>query len=150
MRFTIQRRLAADVLGCGLKRVWFDIERAEEIKESITKADIRRLISDGAIREKPVQSISRFRIRKKNEQKKKGRQRGHGRRKGKKTAREGKKELWVKKIRLQRTLIRTLKEKKLVSQKHYTELMKKAKGGFFRSKRHIKIFIEDQEMVSKK
>ncbi len=149
MILTIQRRLAAQVMDIGLDRVWFDTERLEEVKESITRADIRRLISDGAIREKPKIGISKARTRKAKEQKRKGRQKGSGAKKGKKTARTGKKELWVIKIRLQRKFLKLLKEKEIIEQKIYSNLMRKAKGGFFRSKRHIKLYIEDQELVKK-
>jgi len=149
MIFTIQRRLASAVMGCGKKRVWFDETRLEEIKESITKADVRRLVADGAVREKPENSNSKARIRKSKDQKRKGRQKGHGRRKGKKTAREGKKELWVKRIRVQRKLLKTLKENGLIELKVYRNLSRKAKGGFFRSKRHIKLYAEDNELIKK-
>tara|TARA_Y100000034_G_scaffold133672_1_gene199823 strand:+ start:455 stop:901 length:447 start_codon:yes stop_codon:yes gene_type:complete len=147
MVYSLQKRLAADIMDVGLKRVWFDETRLEEITKTITKADIKRLIADGAIREKPEKSISKFRIRKAKEQKKKGRQKGHGSRKGKKTARSGKKELWVAKIRVQRTFLKELKEKKILNQENYRNLMRKAKGGFFRSKRHIKLFMEDRELT---
>ncbi len=146
---TLQKRLAADILDVGLKRVWFDETRLDEITKTITKADIKKLISDGAIREKPIQSISKFRARKIKDQKRKGRQKGHGSRKGKKTARTGKKELWVQKVRVQRNFLKDLKEKKLLEQKDYKEIKMKIKGGFFRSKRHIKLFVDDKEMIKK-
>ncbi len=149
MRFTIQRRLAADVIGCGLKRVWFDEERLDEIKEAITKADIKRLVSDGAIREKPKRNTSKARARKIKEQKKKGRRKGHGSRKGKKTARTGKKEVWVAKIRVQRNFLKNLRDKELIDKNTYRELFMKSKGGFFRSKRHMKLYLEDNELIKK-
>ena len=64
MMLKLQKRLAADVLGCSEKRVLFDQDRLEDIKEAITKLDIRSLIADGTIREKPIKGISRARARK--------------------------------------------------------------------------------------
>ena len=63
-------------------------------------------------------------------------------RKGKKTARLPKKKSWMARIRSQRKFIKELKEKKILKNKVISELRSKAKGGFFRSKRHIKITIE--------
>jgi ribosomal protein L19E len=37
-----------------------------------------------------------------------------------------------------------LKEKKIIDDKLYRELYLKSKGGFFRSKRHIKIYLEER------
>ena len=43
------------------------------------------------------------------------------------------------KIRNQRKFLKELKDKKIISKEINTNLRSKAKGGFFRSKRHIKI-----------
>ena len=45
-----QKRLAAYILKCSPKKVKFDETKLEEIKEAITKADIRGLIAQGIIR----------------------------------------------------------------------------------------------------
>ena len=44
MRLTSQRRLASQVLKAAKKRVWFNQEGLLEIKEAITKADIKNLM----------------------------------------------------------------------------------------------------------
>ena len=142
MKLDTQKRIAASIIGCSKNRVVLDSERLEEIKEAITKTDIRSLIKDGAISEKPVQGTSKSRARKNKSQKKKGLKAGMGSRKGKSTARLPKKKAWMSKIRVQRKFIKELKDKKLVNQKQYSELRSKSKGGFFRSKRHIKIFLD--------
>ncbi len=41
MNLRSQKRVAADVLGIGVTRVWFNPEKKEDIKKAITKADIR-------------------------------------------------------------------------------------------------------------
>lgn len=150
MKLKIQKRLAADVLGCSEKHVRFDNERLDEIKESITKTDIKSLIKDSAIYCIPKRGVSRVRARKIQKQKSKGQRCGKGSRKGKKTARLPRKEKWMIKIRTQRELLRSLKDGEVVDQKIYRELYKKAQGGFFRSKRHIKLYIEEHDLTKKK
>ena len=142
MKLNTQKVLAAGLLKCSKKRVIFDIERLEEIKEAITKADLRGLIKDKAISSKPIKGISRGRARKRQEQRRKGRQKGHSSKKGKKTARLPKKKKWIIKIRNQRNFLKELKDKKIINKRMNSDLRSKAKGGFFRSKRHIKIFLE--------
>ncbi len=149
MKLKTQKRLAAQVLKCSKKRIKFDEERLEDIKESITKADIRALVIDKAISKKKKKGISRVRARKRQEQRKKGKQKGHGSRKGKKTARAPKKKDWMNKIRLQRSVLKNFKDKGLIDNASFRDLYKKAKGGFFRSKRHIKIYLEEHKLIKK-
>lgn len=149
MELKLQKRLAADVMGCSEKRVLLDPDRLSDIKEAITKLDIRSLISDKAIKKKPVKGISRVRARKTALQKRKGKRKGAGSRKGKKTARISKKRIWIGKIRVQRAFLKELRDKDLISKADYHSLYSKSKGGFFRSKRHIKLYIEERRLVKK-
>ena len=149
MQLNTQKRLAAQLLKCGINRVWFDETRLEDIKEAITKADLRTLINDGAINDKPVIGNSKFRARKIALQKRKGKRKGVGSRKGKKTARLPKKEAWMAAIRIQRELLKTLREKEIISKSSYQKLYLKAKGGFFRNRRHIKLYIEEHNLIQK-
>lgn len=144
-----QRRLAAELLKCSEKRVCFDKESLEDIKEAITKADIRGLISGKVITKKPVKSISKVRARKIRLQKIKGRQKGQGSRKGKYTARNPKKEVWANKVRLQRSFIKILREKEVLTKSDYQKIYLKIKGGFFRSKRHIKLYLQEHGLIEK-
>ena len=43
------KRMAADLLKCGVTKVWIDPEKVEEAKKAITKEDVRRLIKTGII-----------------------------------------------------------------------------------------------------
>jgi large subunit ribosomal protein L19e len=149
MELTVQRRLAAEVMGCSPKKVWFDPDKLAEIKEAITKADIRGLMNSGLIQQKPTKGISKGRARHLKHQKRKGRRKGHGSRKGTATARLPRKKVWISKVRLQREFIRTLKDKKLVTLDVYHDLYQKSKGGFFRNKRHIKIYLEERGILKK-
>ena len=147
MKLRIQKRLAAQILKCSEKRILFDSSRLDEIKEAITKADIRGLIAVKAITKKPVKGISKVRVRKRKRQRSKGRQRGFGSKKGKKTARLPKKKAWANRVRIQRDFIKKLRDKKVISKKDYQNIYMKIKGGFFRSKRHIKLYLKERGLV---
>lgn len=150
MKLGSQKKLVGKILKASPKRVVFDQARLQDIKESITRIDLKTMIREGVARLKPVKSISRFRIRKNKAQKKKGRQKGQGSRKGKATARSPKKEKWMNKIRSQREFIAALRENKSISQETYRMLYKRSKSGFFRSKSHIKLFLKDSDLFLKK
>lgn len=147
MNLKTQKRIAADVLKASGKRVWFNALNFVDIKEAITKQDIKKLIGKGIIRVKPKEGVSRGRARKILSQKQKGRRKGVGSRKGKSTARLGSKETWMNAIRAQRKLLTVLKEKGVISVKVYQDLRSKSKGGFFRSRRHIHLYLKDRGLV---
>lgn len=147
MKLRVQKRIAADVLKCSPKRVVFDTAKLKEIKEGITKSDIRGMIIDNFISKRRIKGISNARSKKIKVQKTKGRQKGHGSRKGKKNARTPKKELWMNKVRLQRNFLRILKEKNAIENKIYWDLYRKIKGGFFRSKRHLQLYITEKKLA---
>lgn len=145
-----QKRLAAQIMKCSPDRVWLDPEMLDEIKEALTKANVRGLISSGAIVKKPTHSTSRGRIRKALIQKRKGRGKEPSKRKGKATARRPAKEEWMNKTRLLRATLTDLKEKGELDVKNYRSLYMKVKGGFFRSKRHLSMYLEEQGLLNKK
>lgn len=147
MKLNTQKKLAGKVSKASPKRVKLDPTRYEEIKESITKADIRSMIKDGAIKVIQKKGISRVRANKIKVQKSKGRRKGPGKMKGKKTARAPKKITWMNKIRLQRKLLRALKDGGKIDTEIYRQLYLKSKGGFFRSKRHLKLYLEDNKLI---
>lgn len=146
MKLTTQKRLAAAILDCSPKRVKFDPKRLNDIKEAITKGDLKVLINEKGITRDPARGISRVRARKRAEQRAKGLQKGPGSRKSKPTARNTKKDMWIKKVRIQRSFIKELKEKQIINAATYKNLYRKSKGGFFRSKRHIKLYIEEHDL----
>ena len=121
----------------------------DEIKEAITKIDIKNLIGNGIIEKKALIGTSRSRIRKKIIQKRKGRQKGAGSRKGSKMARLSKKKRWISTIRAQRDFLKHLREKGAIGKDLYRDIYLKSKGGFFRSKRHIKVYINERGLSKK-
>jgi large subunit ribosomal protein L19e len=150
MRLTVQKRLAAEILDCSPKKVWADPERLEEIKEAITKQDLRDLIKRGLIIKKSLPQHSRGRARLNKIQRKKGRSKGLGHRKGKFTARNPKKKLWMANVRTQRALLKELREKGIIERKACAQLLRKVKGGFFRSRRHIKLYLSEHRLLKLK
>src|SRR3989344_5392357 len=100
MMLKSQKRIAAQVLKCSPKKVVFDIEKLSEIKEAITKQDIKTLISDGLVKRVRGNEQSKSRSRARAVQRGKGRQRGHGSRKGTAASRLSRKKRWIGKIRL--------------------------------------------------
>jgi len=150
MKLKLQKRLASSVLKGSKKRIRFEPEVLDEIKEVLTKDDVRGMISRGLIRIKQKKGVSRVRAKKKAKQRTKGLRNGPGKRKGTKNARTPDKEIWMKKIRLQRKFLKELYNKEYLNPQIYRKLYNKAKGGFFRSKRHIKLYIDDNDLVVKK
>jgi len=150
MKLKLQKRLASEVLKCSPKRVIFDNSQLTEIKEGITKGDIRSLIKGKAIKEKQKKGTSRLSAKKRQKQRKKGRQRGPGTKKGTKNARNSQKRQWINKVRKQRIFIKELRDKELISRLTYRQLYLKAKGGFFRSLRHLKIYMNENKLFEKK
>jgi large subunit ribosomal protein L19e len=149
-KLTLQKKLAADVLGVSKFKIWFDEESLEDIKQAITRVDIKKLVNEGRIGVKPTKGQSRGNARKNQKQKQKGRQRGQGSRRGKKKTRMDEKRTWINRIRLQRTILKGLKAKSLLTTGNFRNLYLKAKGGFFRSKRHLKMYIDENKLFNKK
>jgi len=92
-----QKRMAAEILGCGENRVWIDPDpdNMKSVADCITRNDIRIAINWGLIRAKQKKGISSGRRKHQAAQKKKGRQRGPGSRKGAKYARTPRKREWI-------------------------------------------------------
>jgi len=145
-----KRRMISSSKGVGLKRIKFESSALDEIKNAITKSDSRGLIKRGVIVIKKKKGSSRARARKKIVQKRKGRQKGKGSRKGKRTARLPRKRSWINKIRAQRNLLKELRSKEIITKKVFNTVYKKTKGGFFRSRRHIRTYLGEHNLISEK
>lgn len=143
----LQKKLASRILKTGTKRVKIKPGEEKTVKEAITKFDVKKLIKKKIIQKKQKKGISRVRANKIRKQKQKGRRKGKGSRKGKASARTNPKKTWINKIRAQRKLINSLKNKKKISKKTYRELYLKSKGGFFRSVNHIKLYIKENNLL---
>jgi len=144
MEVAAQRRLAAKILKCGESRVWMDPAKLGEISQAITAADVRRLIGSGIIAEAPKTGVSTGR---KNyniaAQKRKGRRKGKGSRKGSLGSRFSRKRTWINLVRSQRKLLKELLASGKIDKKLYKDLYRKSGGGYFRSRAHVQMHIEE-------
>jgi large subunit ribosomal protein L19e len=145
----LQKRLASKLLKCSPQRIVFDTSKLSEIKDAITKFDVRGLINKGIISKLPVHGTSHFHARKITVQKRRERRKGAGSRKGRFAARADEKFVWMNTVRAQRSFLKRLKSKSLVSTGDFKMLYAKSKGGYFRSVQHLKLFINEQGLIKK-
>lgn len=142
-----QKRIASEVLGCGLHRVWLDPEASADIAVAITRADIRELVAAGSVKAIPVKGVSRGRARIRDAKRKYGHRKGQGKRKGTKGARNPRKEQWMKKIRALRKELKQMREDGSLDRSTFCKVYRKAKGGEYRSVAHLKTHLESEKLI---
>lgn len=140
-----KRELVARILGVGSNRVRFEPDRLEDVGDSITRENIRSLVNSGAIWTVQRKGTSRGRsVDKKSVWKIHGK--GPGSKKGKRTARVGKKEVYVVRVRSMRYHLRVLKERKDINNDVYWNLYKKVNGGQVRSLAHLRDLVKEAKV----
>lgn len=137
MNLKNQRRMAAQLLKCGVHRVWIDPNDMESLEDAITRADIRIAIHNGTIQRMPVAGQSRQRTRHRRAQRLKGRRRGAGSRKGASNARDPRKAGWIRTIRPLRAALRELRSSGKIDIRTYRTYYRQAKGGMFKGRVHM-------------
>lgn len=142
MQITNQKKMAAQLLKCGVNRVWIDPHRVDQVATAVQKDDIREYIEEGWIRAMPIQGISRSRARVIAAQKAKGRRKGQGKRSGTHNARNPRKNRWMSNIRAQRRILKELRADGTLQPSKYRYYYRKAKGGSYRSIAHMKTQME--------
>ena len=136
--YTLQKRLAAKLLGVGKNRVWLSPPRLGEIGDAITKADVEGLIKEGAIKKLPVLGVKRRAGKVRQLQKRKrGRTTGRKRR----IVKEGKRQ-YIHRVRKLRNFISTLKQQGLIDIKQHKSLRKDVKSGLIKTKQDINFRIK--------
>ena len=127
MNLKKKKTLAAKTLGGGKERIVFLEPRLDEIKEAITKQDIRDLYKEGAI---IIKTIKGRITKKKNKSR-----RGYGKVKINVNKR---KKNYVVLTRKFRGMVKDLLNKGIISKQDFVELRKKIKNKQFKSKSHFK------------
>ena len=136
-----KRELIARILGVGANRVRFEPDKLDEVSDSITRDNMRALIKNGAIWTVKPKGTSRARAEAKLELHRK-RGTGPGSKKGKKTARTGKKAIYVARVRSMRYHLKVLKERNDLNRQTYWSLYKRVNGGQVRSLAHLRDLVK--------
>jgi large subunit ribosomal protein L19e len=127
MNLRSKKQLAAKTFGVGKSRILFVNERIDEIKDAITKQDMRTLQKDGAIIIKEIKGRSA------NVNKKNRRHVGKVRRKVNTRKRD-----YVILTRKLRQFIADKKQKGEMSDEEIKETRKRIRNKIFKSKAHLK------------
>jgi len=130
MKLNKKKPLAVRTLRIGKKRVVFLKSSLDEIKEAITKQDIRDLQKEGAILIKETKG--RKKIKKRNK-----RSPGNIRKKVNKRKQE-----YVIMTRKLRKYVTEMKKQGRLSNEEVVDIRKKIRNRIFRSKAHLKEYIE--------
>ena len=120
MKLEKKKALAARTLNVGMNRIAFNTARLSEIKEAITKQDIKDLHNSGAI-------IIKHKIGRRTVQKRKGRRRAGSVRQKVKTRKAD----YVKRTRKLRAYLKNLKEK--ISREEFLTLRKEIRTSAFKN-----------------
>lgn len=130
MNLKKKKTLAIKTLKAGKKRIMFVESRLAEIKEAITKQDIRDLKEQGAIIIKDIKG------RRKNKKKPTKRSTGNIRKKVNKRKKE-----YVVMTRKLRKYIVEMKNQGKLNKEEVTEIRKRIRNRAFRSKAHLKEYL---------
>jgi len=127
MRLENKKALIARSLDVGKNRIILNRERLEEIKQAITKQDMRDLRVSGAI------NIKEIKGKKKKVKRKTRRRQGSIRKKVNKRKKE-----YMAFTRKFRAHIGNLKKRNEISNEDYREIRKEIRDSIFKSKAHLK------------
>lgn len=126
MQLAKKKQLAAKVLGVGKERVIFVEGNLPQIKEAITRADIKDLFDAGAIKIKEITGRKKI-VKRKN-------RRGVG--KVKKRVNKRKQE-YVKNTRKLRKVAKSLLRLGKVDKVEHQNIRRKIRARYYKSKRHL-------------
>jgi large subunit ribosomal protein L19e len=147
MSVTSVKRMAASMLKVGVTRVKVTDPKAAD--EALTRDDVRNLIGSGSVVKLQKKGVSSRHSGRILVQKRKRRRSGHGNRKGTKKARTPQKRRWITSVRAMRRMLRELKADGRIERKAYTMFYVRVKGGEFRNKKHLLLYLKDRDLLSK-
>jgi large subunit ribosomal protein L19e len=136
MKLTSAKKIAADILGVGISRVWINPAKASEIEKCFTREDLKKFINSKDIRAKRKKGVSRAIGRARQKKKREA-----GPRPGKTRKKVKTKETWMQKVRALRKLLRKLREEYDIHD--YRKLYLKIKGGEVRDKAHLLSYVKE-------
>lgn len=130
MDLSKKKALAARTMGIGAGRVMFNVQRLDEIKEAITKQDIRDLVADKAIYAREI----------------KGRRVNEGRRRRRagsiKMRPNRRKKDYMELTRKLRAYVAELRKHETLNRDEFLVLRKEIRSKQFKNKAHLKERIE--------
>ena len=62
MQITNQKKMAAQILKCGVHRIWINPSYLDQVAQSVQKEDIREAIDSGWIKAKAIKGLSLIHI----------------------------------------------------------------------------------------
>jgi large subunit ribosomal protein L19e len=133
MDLTKKKELASKALKVGKNKIIFDSERISEIKEAITKQDIRELYAEGVIRIRPTPGRKKL-VKRKTK-----------RRAGKiKQTLNTRKQDYVKLTRKLRAFIKSVYKTGKIDDKTYKTVRNKIRMKEFKSKANLKEYLKHE------
>jgi len=149
MNVTPQKRMAAEILKCGINRVYIEQDNVDEVIMAITREDVRNLIQQGIIQKRQKLGISKYGTNLRKERKRRGRARGLGKRKGAASARNPTKRAWINSIRPLRRELKQLRNTGKIDRIIYRKLYLRAKGGSFKSVGTLNRYLRENKLMKK-
>jgi len=137
MNLKKKKELTSKTLGVGKNRVSFSPEGLSEIKEAITKQDIKTLVEEGIITIKPVKGRKKV--------KRRTRKRGPGKIKKKINTR---KQDYVKITRKLRKYLKGLRTENAIDRELYNDIRKKIKMRSFKNTSYLKDYLANIKLRS--
>lgn len=132
MKLDKRKALAARIANVGRDRIWLNPQRLPEIKEAITKLDIKDLISQKVIKIKEITGT------KKKKKRKTRRKAGNISKKVRKSKRD-----YINKIRKLRICLRRMRTENKIGSAEYRKLRNYAKSGIFKDLKHLKEYLKE-------
>lgn len=146
MGLSTVRRLASSILNVGESRVRF--KESKRAGEALTRDDVRALIKEGVIYCLPKKGVGRARAQFKAGRIHSGRRRGAGSRKGAEYALLKSKERWMSKVRAQRMLVSSLRDRMV--EHSYEKVYSMIKGNSFKNNKTLLQYLSEKKLLKVK